>query len=158
MPVHGRDALGTSAHVAAFGVIPGGFVVGLGGGIESRIEPVLGKLEAVFDDEGGVGEIHQIIFGDAVVLDGVMDQPAEEGDIRAGANLEVKVGHRGRPREARIDHDHLGVAVALGFNRPLEAARMVFGWIPALDQHHVGVLDVDPAVGHRPAPEGRSQT
>ena len=130
----------------------------MGGGVESGIEPVFGKLEAVFDDEGGVGEIHQIVFGDAVVLNGVMDQPAEEGDIRAGADLQVKVGDGGRPRESRIDHDHLGVAIALGFNRPLESARMVLGWISALDQHHVGVLDVDPAVGHCPAPEGRSQT
>jgi len=38
------------------------------------------------------------------------------------------------------------------------AARVVFGWISALDQHHVGVADVDPAVRHCPASEGRSQT
>ena len=52
----------------------------------------------------------------------------------------------------------LGVAVALGLDRPLESAGMVLGRIAAHDQHHVGVLDVDPAVGHRPASESWSQT
>jgi hypothetical protein len=35
---------------------------------------------------------------------------------------------------------------------------MVLGWIAAHDQHHVGVLDVDPAIGHCAAPERWSQT
>ena len=52
----------------------------------------------------------------------------------------------------------LRIAVALGLDRPLKSAGMVLGRIAAHDQHHVGVLDVDPAVGHRPAPESWSQT
>ena len=52
----------------------------------------------------------------------------------------------------------LGVAMQLGFDRPLEAARVVLGRIATHDQHHVGVLDVDPAVGHRAASEGGPQT
>jgi hypothetical protein len=35
---------------------------------------------------------------------------------------------------------------------------VVLGWIAAHNQHHVGVLDVDPAVGHRAASEGGPQT
>ena len=65
---------------------------------------------------------------------------------------------RRRSREARIDDDHLRVALQLGFNRPFEAARVVLGRIAAHDQHHVGVLDVDPAVGHRAASECGPQT
>jgi hypothetical protein len=35
---------------------------------------------------------------------------------------------------------------------------MILGGIAAHDQHHVGVLDVDPAIGHRPASKRWSQT
>ena len=73
-------------------------------------------------------------------------------------NLEEEIGVCRRPREARIDDDHLGVALQLRFNRPLEAARVALGRIATHDQHHVGVLDVDPAVGHRAASECGPQT
>ena len=76
----------------------------------------------------------------------------------AGADLQEQIGGRSRAREARIDDDHLGVALQLGFHRPLEAARVVLGRVAAHDQHHVGVLDVDPAVGHRAASERGPQT
>ena len=52
----------------------------------------------------------------------------------------------------------LALRFSLGLDRPLEAAGMVLGRIAAHDQHHVGVLDVDPAIGHRPASECWSQT
>jgi hypothetical protein len=35
---------------------------------------------------------------------------------------------------------------------------MVLGGISAHDQHHVSVLDVDPAIGHGTAPKSWSQT
>src|SRR5271157_952471 len=98
MTRHGRDARGTSAQVSTLGIIPGRLVVDLGGGVESRIEPVFGKLETVFDNESGVREVDKIISGDAVVLDGVADQPTQKGDVRAGADLEEKVRRRRRPR------------------------------------------------------------
>src|SRR5438046_10113862 len=44
------------------------------------------------------------------------------------------------------------------FDWPLEATRVVLGRIAAHDQHHVGVLDVDPTVGHRAASEGGPHT
>src|SRR6266576_6819146 len=46
----------------------------------------------------------------------------------------------------------------LGFDWPLETARVVLGWVAAHNQHHVGVLDVDPAVGHCAASKGGPQT
>src|SRR5215831_4752355 len=160
---YGRDGpatcrAGLTTHISAFGVVPRGLVVGLAGGIEARIETIFRQLEAVLDEKWGVGVIHQVVFGDTVVLNGVADEPAQKGNIRTSPDWQVEVGDGGCPRESRVDYDHLGIAVALGFNRPLEAARMVLGWIPALDQHHVGVLDVDPAVSHRPASKCRSQT
>ena len=47
--------------------------------------------------------------------------------IRAGANLQEQIGGGRGSREARIDDDHLGVALQLGFDRPFEAAGMVLG-------------------------------
>ena len=88
----------------------------------------------------------------------VVDQTAEEGDITAGSNLEKEIGGRGSSREARIDDDHLRIAFQLCFDGPFEATRVVLGRITTHDQHHVGVLDVDPAVGHCAASEGGPQT
>src|SRR6185369_841397 len=46
----------------------------------------------------------------------------------------------------------------LRFDWPLEATRVVLSRIATHDQHHVRVLDVDPAVGHRAASECGPQT
>ena len=102
--------------------------------------------------------MQQVILGDAVVLEGVVDQPAQERNIRAGANLEKKIRDGSGAGKARIDHDQLGVAGLLGFNDPFETAGMILGGVSAHDQHHVGILDVDPAIRHGPAPECWSQT
>ena len=75
-----------------------------------------------------------------------------------GAELHKLIGNGGGAGEARIDHDHLGIALALGFHRPFETARVVLRRIAAHDQHHVGVLDVDPAICHRTATECGPQT
>ncbi len=151
-----------AARLAARGsgrlIVPCGFIVGARRGIKSRKKPVLRKLEAFLHDKCGVRVVHQIIVGDAVVFDGVVDQPAEKCNVAAGANLEEEVGGGRRARKSRVYGDQLGVAVALGFHRPLESAGMVLGGIAAHDQHHVGVLDVDPAIGHCPASECWSQT
>ena len=100
----------------------------------------------------------QVIARDAVVLDCIADHSAEERDIGAGAKLHELVGQRRGAREPRVHHNHLGIALALGFDRPLETARMVFRGIATHDQHHVGVLDVDPAICHRTATERGPQT
>ncbi len=78
---------------------------------------------------------------------------------RSGADLQNMIGHVAAVRViARIHHDHLRVALALGFHRPLKTAGMIFGRIATHDQHHVGVLDVDPAIGHGPSSERWPQT
>src|SRR5262249_34643813 len=65
---------------------------------------------------------------------------------------------RRRARKPWINHDHLGIALPLGLDRPFESTRVVFGRIPTHDQHHVCVLDVDPAICHRTATERGPQT
>src|SRR5205823_5915471 len=86
---------------------------------------------------------------DAVVLDSIADDAAEKSDVRAGANLTEEISDRGCAREARVDRDDLGIARAFRFDRPLESAGMILGRITAHDEHHVGILHVDPAIQYR---------
>src|SRR4029077_4447899 len=149
---------GFAAHISALGVIPGIPVVGLRGGIKSRVKTVLREFESFLHQDWSTGVVEQVIFGDPVVLDGVVDQPTEKSNIGAGTNLQKQIRSGGSPRQPRIDDYQFGVALPLGFYDPLEATGVVFGWIPTHDQHHVCVLDVDPAIGHGPAPKSWSQT
>ncbi len=134
--IHQRGAgrSGFASLVAARLVIPGGLVVGLGLGVEAGIQAVVGQLEAVFDEERCVGVVDEILVCDAIVLERVVDDAAEESDVAAGTNLQEKVGLGSGAGKARIDHDDLGVAIALGLDRPLETARMVLSRIAAHDQ------------------------
>ena len=152
----GRDRF--AGEVSAFFIIPGLFVVDLFLGIKSGEETVFGQRESVFNNECGVGVIDEIFLRDAVIFDGVLDDAAEEGDVGAGADLQIHVGVRGGAGQTRIYNDGFRVAVDFGFDRPLEAAGVVLGGIPPHDQHHVGVLDVDPTIGHCAASEGGPQT
>ena len=74
-------------------IVPGGLIVGTRSGIKPGEQPVVGQLEAFLDDERGVRVIDEILFRDAVVFDGVADQPAEERNVGAGANL-ARTGRR----------------------------------------------------------------
>src|SRR6202035_234152 len=119
-----------------------------GSSVKSRVQAIFRKFETFLNDECCIGVIDEIFLGDSVVRDGVADQSAEKRNVGAGANLDEEVGGGGGAREARVNGNQFGVAVALGLHRRLESTRMVFGGVSTHDQHHVGVLDVDPAVGH----------
>ncbi len=82
---------------AAARVVPCGAVVGLLLRVEAGKHTigVAGQLEVAFDDERRVRVVDQILLRDAVVLDGVANDAAEEGDVRPGANLAVEIGDRG---------------------------------------------------------------
>src|SRR5208337_3558799 len=144
--------------VSALFIVPGRFVVALLLWVKTGVQAVFRQLESVFNDEGSIRVVDQVVVRDAVVLNGVVNQASEEGNVGSGANLEEEISGGGGTRQSRIDHDHLGIAVKLGFDGPLESAGMVFGWIAAHDQHQVSVLDVDPAIGHCAASEGGPQT
>ena len=147
-----------AGHVAAFFIIPGRFVVDLRRRIKTRVQSVFGQLESFLYDERGIRVVDDVVFRDSIVLNRVIDQPAEKSYVRSRANLQEHIRNCRRSREPRIDDDHLRVANLLRLNRPLEPARMVLGRVAAHYQHHVGVLDVDPTIGHRAAPECWSQT
>src|ERR1700686_270194 len=153
-----RDCRSFSFEVSTLFVVPGRFVVHLLFRIEAGVEAIVGEFKSFFNNEGGIGVVDEVIFGDAVVFDGVANYAAEKCDVGAGADLYVHVRVCGGAGQAWINDDGFRVTVNFGFNRPLEAAGMVLGGIAAHDQHHVGVLDVDPTIGHCAASEGGPQT
>src|SRR6202021_3120822 len=149
---------GLTREVSTFFIVPGEFVVNLLLGIESGKKAVFREIKSVFDNKGGVGVVDEIVFRDAAVGYGVVDDAAEEGDVGTGTNLYIQIGVRRGAGEARIYDDGLGVAMNFGFYRPFEDAGVILGGIAAHDQHHLSILDVDPAVGHRAASECGPQT
>jgi hypothetical protein len=121
-------------------------------------EQAIVELEVLTDDERRVGVRLHVVHVDLVVVDEVVDDAAQEGDVAAHADRRVVVGDRSRAREARVDHDELRLAMLDRLGHPLEAAGVRFGGIAAHDQDKIGVLDVHPMVGHRTAPKRRGQT
>src|SRR4029077_16845903 len=103
-------------------IVPRAFVVGLFLRIKSGVEPIFRKLESLFDDEGSVRVVDYVVFRDPVILERVVNQSAEKRYIRAGSNLAEKIGSGSGACKARIHHDHLGIAIAFRFYRPLETA------------------------------------
>src|SRR5947209_8388190 len=92
-----------------------------------------------------------------VVLEDVVDEPAEVGHVRPRADAQVRVGQGGGAREARVGVDDLRSAartgplrrVELRFHEPLEPDRVRLRRVRAVDEDDVGVLDVTPVVRHR---------
>ena len=78
-------------------VLPGGGVVLALGGVVAREQAVL-ELEALVDQEGGVGERLDVLVMDFVVGQQVVNDPAQEGDVAAGANAARR--NRQPPRSA----------------------------------------------------------
>src|SRR5882724_6367785 len=77
-------------------VIPACAVVSLFLGIETGEQAVdVGELEILVDDEARVGVMDQVFFGDSIIFNGVVNQAAEERDIRPRANLAEHIGDRG---------------------------------------------------------------
>src|SRR5205823_3387046 len=102
---------------------------------------VFGVLEVFADDRRRVRVRLDVLLEVAVVLDDVVDEPAEEGDIRSRTERNVDVRHRARAREARIDVDDRRAA-ALRFHHEAEADRMAFGHVRSLDDDAVSVRKV----------------
>src|SRR5579872_1190255 len=113
------------AQVSALFVIPRGVIVSARCRVKPGVQSVLRQFESFLNDECSIRVVDEIFSRDPVVLDGITNQPAEECDVSAGANLKVEVGGSGRASESRVYGNQLGVAVALGLHRPLESAGMV---------------------------------
>ncbi len=81
--MHGHRGAG----IVPFLIIPGGPIVSLRGRVETRVKPVFRELEAFLHDEGGVGVVGEIFFGDPVIFDRIVKHSAQKRNICAGANL-----------------------------------------------------------------------
>src|SRR5260370_42242915 len=92
-------------------VIPRGLFVTLRLGVKAGEHTIRvgGQLEIVFDDERSVGVGDQGIFGEAVVLDGIMNETAGETHVPPGPDLAEEVGDRGRAPERPINPRYLCV-------------------------------------------------
>src|SRR5207253_6513133 len=52
---------------------------------------------------GGIGEVHDIVAKEKIVLDNVPDETAEKCDVAAGAHRHPDIGQRARARKSWID-------------------------------------------------------
>ncbi len=138
-------------------VAPRRLVVGAGRLLEAREQPVF-EPKVAADNERSVGVGTDVVGMVEVVGQNVTDQPAQHRDVRPRADLHVLVGHRRCPRVSGIDGDKRGVVLVTRLDRPLEAAGMILGRVGPHHQYDIGVLDVLPVVGHRPATERGGQT
>src|SRR5258705_6153300 len=80
-------AADASTNVTAFFVIPGRFVIDLRRSIKSGIQAIFRQLESFFDDESGVCVVDNVVSGDAIVLDCVLNQPTKKRDVCARTDL-----------------------------------------------------------------------
>ena len=115
-------------------------------------EKTVGEAVAVADDPGGVGVLAHVFLLDTVVLDGIVDHAADEGDVGARAQFGEHVRDRAGAIETRVDVQDIGAAL-LGARQPIHGDRVILRRVPAHDQDDIGVQHVDPMVGHRPSAE-----
>src|SRR3954453_11412047 len=102
---------------------------------------------------GGVGVADHVFLEVSLVLYDVVDQAAQERNVRSGAERRVDVAHGGGARESWIDMDELG-ALLFGDHRVPESHRMGLGHVRALYEDAVGVLQIH-KVGGGAAPTVR---
>ena len=83
-------------------------VLSVGGVIAA--EQAVRERVGLLDQEGGIRVVAHVLVVEQVVLQHVIDEPAEVGHVRADPNPGIDIGERGRPGEARVSVDHLGAA------------------------------------------------
>ena len=124
--------------------------------VQTREDPVQvgGRLEVLVDDVGGVRVPLHVVIVIALVLDDVLDHPADERDVGARSDLREQVRVRRRAVEARVHHDQPRPSLAHRLLHEGERAGVVLGHVGTEDERAVGVADVDRVVGHGAAAEG----
>ena len=91
------------------------------------------------------------------VLEDVIQQAKQEGDVSARADAHKLVGSRRRARETGIHHDHLA-AVFLGMQHVQHGDGMGLGGIGADVHRDLAVLHVVVRIGHGPIAPGIGHT
>src|SRR2546425_1937149 len=62
-----------------------------------------GVAKIFAQNAGGVGEVHDVIAEEKIVLDNVPDEAAEKCDVAAGAHRHPDISQRAGARKSRID-------------------------------------------------------
>lgn len=126
--------------------------------VESREDTVevLGVLEVLADDRGGVGVGEHVLPEVLLLGEHMVDHGAEERDVAAGPDRNVQVGEGAGAHEAWVDVNDAG-ATLLGLHDPLEPDRVRLGEVGTLDDDAVGVLKVLHEGGGATAAEGGAQ-
>ncbi len=135
-------------------ILPAAAIVLARFGVVAAKQPVF-KAVAVADDQSGIGKGAHVLLLDLVMLQQIVNHAHQEGNVAARTQRRIEIGHRRRAVKARVDHNHLRIIVRFCLVHPFKANRMRFGWVATHDQHHIGVFDVVPVVGHRAAAEAR---
>src|SRR5947207_12304190 len=84
-----------------------------------------GVAKIFAQNAGCVGEVHDVIAEEKIVLDNVADESAEKGDVAACAYRHPDIGERARARKSWIDMND-GRAALLCFHHPSETDRVGF--------------------------------
>ena len=152
-------AFGRVPQLLLIGVVTPGFVVVLLlRRIPAREEARIGiELVVVAKQAGSVRVAEDIVLVIELVLQDVVDHPAEERNIGARTQPTVDVGLGRRTRITRIDHDPGGAAVLCALH-PTRAQRVVFDIVGANRENDVGVGKVTPMARHGAAAEARRKT
>src|SRR5258705_13782926 len=98
-------------NVTAFLIVPGGLVVSLSCGIEPGIQTILPQLESFLNHKYCVRVVYQIVFGNPIVLNCIVDQTAEKRDVDSCPNLNKEVCVGCRSCNARIKANYLRVTL-----------------------------------------------
>src|SRR4051794_31546608 len=158
LPLH-RVVLPVGALVLLAVELPGLWIVRAGLLVESREQAVevLGVAEVLADDVRGVGVGDDVLAEVELVLQDVVDDPAEEYDVGPDAERHERIRDGAGAGEPRVDVDDLGAA-RLRLHDPLETDRVGLSHIRALDHDAVSVGQVLLESGGAATPEAGPQT
>ena len=106
------------------------------------------KTVTVTHNQRRIGVSAHVFMLDLIVGNQVVDHAHQKGNVRSGPNRRVDISDGRTAIKPRVNHNHFGAIADLGFDDPLETNRVCLGGVAAHNQHHVGVLDIDPVVGH----------
>ncbi len=114
-------------------------------------------FEIIAKNRRGVCVMHDVLAEFFVILQNVVDQPAQEKNVRTCAQGNPNVGHRRSAVESRINMNDLRPALAR-LNHPLKSHGMVFRHRRSHDKDGVSVAEILLRGGRAAASEGSAQT
>ena len=118
---------------------------------------VFGVLKTLLDQRRSICVGKNILLEPFIMGQHIIDDAAQERDIRAGANRHIEVAERRCARKMRVDVDQCR-AFLLGLHGPSETDRVRLGHVRAHDQDAIAIGQVLLVVGGRTAAERGAQT